>query len=111
MKFQEKNYTLLAQDSSLEGVFHLQGQTYISGEVKGDVFMKEDSPLTINLKGKVNGLIQCHDLEVFGQINGEIKSSGKVTLYASAKVSGQVLAENLKIYPGAILNVVGKTLN
>jgi len=111
MKFQEKNYTLLAQDSTLEGVFHMQGQTHISGNIKGELFMKEASPLTIELKGKIDGLIQCQDLEIYGQVDGEIKATGKVTLYASAKVNGQILAENLKIYPGAVLNIVGKTLN
>ena len=47
------------------------------------------------------------DIEVFGVVNGSINSAGSLIIRSSAKVYGNIHAQNMSIYPGAILNIEG----
>ena len=41
-------------------------------------------------------------------MKGSITAAGSMTVRASGKVSGTINAQNLSVYPGALLNIEGK---
>ena len=72
-----------------------------TGSIRGSYIIEKN--------GAVTGEVTCNNIEVYGNFEGIIKASGKVTLYPSAEVKGRVEAMELRIYPGAVLNMDGHT--
>ena len=103
-------FTFFGQGSELTGDFSLIGETRISSQIKGSVFMKNDSLLTLEPKAKFIGEIKCHNIDIFGQFDGKISASGKAVIHPGSVVSGEIIAENLIIYPGSVANLRGSTL-
>lgn len=106
----EQNFSFFGKGSKLNGTFHLKGQTFIACSIEGNLFIDDDSDLTIELSGSIKGNLHVHDLKVFGHIEGIIRSSGKVILFPGSSVEGEVTAENLVIRPGATANFKAHTL-
>ena len=102
-------FTLLGKECNLKGDFSFNGHTRIAGHLEGEISLEDDSILCIESTGSIEGSIKCQDLEIYGQFNGDIKSSGKVTIFPPARVYGSLRAKNLEVYPGAILNLDGFT--
>ena len=55
------------------------------------------------------GTLLCADLDIYGQYTGDIKSSGRVTIYPTAFFEGRILSHSLEILPGAVVNMNGHT--
>lgn len=108
---QKQDFSFLGKGSKISGVFHLQGPTHMSSEIDGEIFMKDKSDLCIEKSGCFIGNITCHNLEIYGHFEGSIESSGKVTVYPPANLTGKVKTKNLVIYPGATINIDGFTTN
>jgi len=107
--FKEQNFSLLGKDSSFEGNLHLHGDAVISSEIKGNINMASEGLLTLERSSKVEGQIECFDLEIFGIVEGEIKAKGSLTIRPSANIKGKIFAQTMKIYPGATVNFEGHT--
>ena len=105
----EQDYSFLSKGSQLKGEIRLKGISRLACSLEGELFMDDQKTLTIESSGVVKGSLHCHDLEVHGQVEGEINSSGKVTLFPSARVKLHVKAKNLIIYPGAVVNMTAQT--
>ena len=99
----------MEEAQKLKGRFHLSGSTHVSSLIEGEIIMENNADLIIEKNGAVKGEVTCHNIEVYGVFEGMIRASGKVTLYPSAEVKGRVEAMELRIYPGAILNMDGHT--
>lgn len=102
-------YTTIGKSSHLKGTFEFIGPTYLLGKIEGDIHLLEKSKLTIEIGAEINGKVEGHDIEIYGQCVGEIKSTGKVILYPTAIVQGTIIAANLEILPGAVVNINGHT--
>ncbi|MBK22385.1 MAG: hypothetical protein CME70_00145 [Halobacteriovorax sp.] len=110
LDIREQNFSFFGKNSKLNGTFHLKGQTFIACSIEGDVYLDDDSDLTIEKTGSIKGQLHVHDLKIYGHIEGVIRSSGKVILYPGASVNGEITAENLVIQPGATANFKAHTL-
>lgn len=110
LNIREQNFSFFGKGSKLNGTFHLKGQTFIACSIEGDVYLDDDSELTIEKTGSISGQLHVHNLKVYGRIEGSIRSSGKVILYPGSSVEGEITAENLVIQPGAIANFKAHTL-
>ncbi len=107
--FKTLNFTLLGKDSLFDGNLTLSGDVIIAGTFKGQLNIEDSGKLTLERDAKVEGIIQCDDLEIFGHFKGTIQSSGTVSVRSSADVSGRLKSNKLSIYPGASLNIEGNT--
>ena len=105
----EQDFSFFGRGSRLNGLFHLSGSTHVSSLIEGEIIMENNADLIIEKNGAVTGEVTCNNIEIYGNFEGMIKASGKVTLYPSAKVKGRVEATELRIYPGAVLNIDGHT--
>lgn len=108
--FKHFNFTVLGTDSRIEGELTLAGDTIINSDIQGTISMKNESALTFEREGSIEGIVNCHDLEVFGKIQGTINASGVVRIRSGAIVAGVVNAKSLSVFPGAILNIDGHTV-
>lgn len=107
----EQSFSFFGNSSSMEGKFFLKGRTHICSHIKGEITIKDESPLIIEQEGHFEGNLTCHDLYIHGSIEGNIFSRGTVRISSSANVHGKVKAKNLVIEPGSDVNLEGHTLS
>lgn len=110
IQLRQQNFSFLGKDCKLNGIFHFKGTTRLASQLEGELLMEGRSTLTIEREGKFTGLIDCFDLEVFGDVQGEIRAKGLVTLYSSSTFEGKIMAQGLKVLPGAQINMNGHTV-
>ena len=60
--------------------------------------------LSVTRTGQVRARLRVQDLDVAGQVYGNVTARGKVTLAAGARIVGDVTAHRLEIKDGAKLN-------
>jgi cytoskeletal protein CcmA (bactofilin family) len=110
LELKDQDFSLLGRQSSLKGDFELHGIVRMSSKMEGILKILEGGKLTIEPSGKFSGKIYCEDVEIFGEFDGEIHSTGRVILQPASKVSGNIKSESMTIYPGAEVNIEGNTL-
>jgi cytoskeletal protein CcmA (bactofilin family) len=103
--FLQFNYNVLGIKSRLVGDLVLTGDSIITTFVEGSIQVEESGKLTLERGSFIKGKINAIDLEIFGQVEGDITCSGLVSIRSSARVSGTIKCERLVIYPGAIVEV------
>ncbi len=106
--FKSLNFTLLGKNSEYEGDLRISGDTVVNCKVIGTLTILDGAKLTLERDASIEGSIYCKDIEIFGEVKGSITAAGSMTVRASGKVSGIINAQNLSVYPGAILNIEGK---
>tara|TARA_Y100000385_G_C12768537_1_gene498268 strand:+ start:169 stop:549 length:381 start_codon:yes stop_codon:yes gene_type:complete len=107
--FRKQNYNFVGLHTKLEGELKFSGDTIIHGEVKGTIIIQDEGSLVFERTACFEGTIYCKHLEVFGEVKGTVKASGTLSIRSSASVSGNIQANKLVVYPGAILNVESHT--
>ena len=105
----EKNFSIIGVNSRSKGDIYFESYVRFHAHHEGRVEMSEKSKLIIERDGSISGEISCYDLEIHGQLKGTCKSSGRVTIYPGATVSGDIQAESIIIYPGADIDIEGHT--
>ena len=103
-----QDFTFVGNETHIQGNMVFRGDAKIAGSLKGEI-RSESAPLSIEPTGQFEGTLYCHDLDVYGEIQGDIHSTGKVTIYPSATFKGQLQASQLVIHPGSCVNMDAKT--
>jgi cytoskeletal protein CcmA (bactofilin family) len=103
--FKTFNYNVLGAHSKIRGDLILTGDGIITSEIEGSIEVKESGKLTLERGSLVKGKIQAIDLEIFGEVQGDIICSGLVSIRSSAQVTGTIKSSRLVIYPGAIVEM------
>lgn len=107
--FKKQNYTVIGMNNSIVGDLNLTGDSIIHSKIKGTITIFGEGKLILERTSEFEGTIYCNDIEVFGIVKGSIKSAGALTIRSSANISGNISAQKLSIYPGAVLNIEGHT--
>ncbi len=102
-------FTYIGKKTNLEGDFSFSGETKIAGRIKGKISMQDLSKLTFEIGSQIDGIVEGQNIDIYGNFNGEIKVNGTLTLFPSAYVEGKIIAKNIEILPGAILNANTQT--
>lgn len=110
LDFKKLNFSVIGRGCQVEGDLKFTGDTLITCKIKGTVTVIDTAKLTLERGSSIEGDVYCHDIEVFGSLQGSIKSSGKLTVRSSAEISGNIQAKEICIYPGAVVNIEGHTL-
>lgn len=110
IQLRQQDFSFLGKKTKIKGELHLSGTTHLASFVEGEIRMQENSELTLEHESKVKGDIYCHNLEVYGQVQGNINSTGLVTFHPTSCFSGKISAQKLAIKPGADLNMDGHTV-
>lgn len=109
INIENQDFSFFGKDSRLSGVFHLTGVTHISSHMDGELFIEDRSKLVLERDAFFQGTLVGHDIDIHGQFEGKIESTGKITVYPTATLTGMVNSIDLHIYPGSIVNIDGHT--
>lgn len=110
LNIKNQDFSFLGKGSTLCGEFVLGGTTHLQSKVEGKITMSNDSNLVIEFDAVVKGELNGSNIEIYGQFEGNINSTGKVIIYPPAKVRGNIQAKSLEIHPGAQVNFDAHTL-
>lgn len=103
--FRQFQYNILGANSKLTGDIILSGDSIITSFIEGSVEVTGDGKLVLERGSFIKGKIKAVDLEIFGQVEGDIECSGLVSIRSSAQVTGSIKSSRLVIYPGAIVEM------
>ena len=107
--FKRLNYNIIGNLTQFEGELKIKGDTIIAGNFNGTITVLDNSKILIERDAEISAKIFCHDIEVFGKLEGSVQASGTLIVRSSAHLSGKIEAKQLSIYPGAVLNMEGHT--
>ena len=99
--------SILAEGLKIEGNIYAEGKIRIDGEVTGDV---RGEFIILGQSSKINGNVCAEIIIAMGCIEGNIEAK-KLEVKASAKVKGDIVAENFSVEPGASLHGLVKVGN
>jgi cytoskeletal protein CcmA (bactofilin family) len=97
---QEKTINIISESTLIKGDIISNGDIRIDGELIGNIEAK--GRLVIGPTGKVEGEINCNNIEVSGYIKGKLIVSELITMKASAKIYGDITAGKLSVEPGSL---------
>lgn len=106
---QNQDFTYIGKATSLKGTFKFHGPTHLQGHITGDMAIEDGAVIVLEIGSLTEGNLQCGDLDIYGEFIGEIKSSGRVTIYPTGSFEGKILAKSIEILPGATVNMNGHT--
>lgn len=107
--FRQFNYNILGVKSEVIGDLILSGDAIITSSITGSVEVKDSGKLVLERGSFVKGKIKAIDLEIFGQVDGDIECSGLVSIRSSAQVTGSIKSGRLVIYPGAVVEMTANS--
>lgn len=96
--------TVLAPDVQFSGTMTLKETLMIKGRVSGAINSVSD--LHIDEKATVEANITARNVTVRGSLKGNIAASGRVELFASCRVDGDIRAAEVTMEPGCRFNGV-----
>lgn len=103
--FKKFNYNVLGSKSFISGTIIISGDSIINSHIDGNLEVREAGKLVLERGSFIKGKIKAIDLEIFGEVEGEIECSGLVSIRSSAKVVGSIKSSKLVIYPGAMVEM------
>jgi cytoskeletal protein CcmA (bactofilin family) len=92
--------TVIGTSIVIDGEISGDGDLVIQGNVKGKIELKEN--LFVESSGVVEADIETANVEVSGQVTGNIVASEKVELKADCKVVGDIRSPRILIADGAV---------
>ncbi|MCC8173556.1 MAG: polymer-forming cytoskeletal protein [Odoribacter sp.] len=93
---------LLSEGTTIVGDIKTKNDIRIDGNVKGKIITT--GKLVIGNTAKIEGDIECVNIDILGEIIGNIISTGNVTLKSPAKIKGNMISKALAVEPGAVFN-------
>ncbi|PLW92716.1 MAG: cell shape determination protein CcmA [Marinilabiliales bacterium] len=97
---QTPNINLIGKGTMIIGDLKANGDIRIDGTLNGKLHGK--GRVVIGPSGSVEGEIKCQNMEVSGNVKGQIAVSDLLSLKASAKVNGDIQTSKISIEPGAM---------
>jgi cytoskeletal protein CcmA (bactofilin family) len=91
---------IINEGTVIKGDIVANGDIRIDGELIGNIGAK--GRLVIGPNGKVEGEIDCNNIEVAGYIKGKVIVSEMLTMKASARIFGELVAGKLSVEPGSL---------
>ena len=99
-ELQNQAINIISEGTTIKGDLNASGDTRIDGTLIGNV--ESNGRLVIGPQGKVEGEINCNNIEVSGYIKGKITVSELLNMKASAKIFGDIVAGKLSVEPGSV---------
>src|SRR5438094_10607367 len=96
------NVVSLGPRDILQGRLEIQGDLKIGGNVDGD--LKATGDVTIDSGATIQASIEGANVQVRGQVNGNVTAKRRLTLGGSGRLNGDVKVGRLTVEDGASLN-------
>lgn len=93
---------LLCEGTVIVGDIKTKNDIRIDGIIKGKIITS--GRLVVGSTAKIEGNIDCVNVDVQGIVVGDIQASGAVSLKSPAKVMGNISSGVISIEPGVVFN-------
>lgn len=93
---------LLCEGTVILGDIKTKNDIRIDGMIKGRIVTS--GRLVVGSSAKIEGNIDCANVDVMGVVHGDIQASGMVTLKSTGRVGGNICSGQISIEPGASFN-------
>jgi cytoskeletal protein CcmA (bactofilin family) len=97
---QSQTINIISENTSIKGDIISGGDLRIDGELNGNV--KTEGRLVVGAQGKLEGEINCNNIEVSGYVKGKIIAKELLTMKSSARIFGEITAGKLSVEPGSL---------
>ncbi len=98
------SFTVIAEGSKTQGSVSFCSQCIILGIIEGNVYQQAQEPLALGQTGWIHGDITSQGpVTLAGRVEGNVFSSVKITVNATAHITGALVCPKIEIKPGAIL--------
>jgi len=98
--------TVVGSNAEFVGNITFSKTLQISGTVKGNITATEegDAKVIVDDKGLIEGDVVAPEVLIEGEINGNVRSTSKIIIAASALITGNVYYDILEMQGGATVN-------
>ena len=96
------NVVTLGPRDSLHGRLDIHGDLKIAGTVEGE--LKASGDILVDSSANVQASIEGANVNVRGQVNGNVTARKRLTLGGSGHLNGEVKVSRLTVEDGATLN-------
>lgn len=93
---------LLCEGTVIVGDIKTKNDIRIDGIIKGKIVTS--GRLVVGNTAKIEGNIDCANVDVIGIVLGDIQASGMVALKSPAKMIGNITSSQISIEPGVVFN-------
>lgn len=90
------------EGTKLKGDISSTGFFRIDGTIEGNV--KTPSKVVLGKTGVIIGTLNCENADIEGTFQGNLNVSGTLSIRATGRIEGDVVAGKLSVEPGAVLN-------
>ena len=95
----DEHETLISAGSSFDGTYRTEESIRIRGRLKGEVVSQRS--IVVEAQATVTATVIGLEVTVAGQVDGQIRCTGRVELTPSARVTGEITAGTLVMQEGA----------
>lgn len=96
------NVVNLGPRDSLNGRLDVQGDLKVAGNVEGE--LKASGDITVSESAAIQASIEGANVNVRGQVTGNVTAKKRLTLGGSGRLNGDVKVGRLTVEDGATLN-------
>lgn len=102
----DKNVTLIAADTSVDGHLRFAGEIYVNGSVNGDIEAGNESQgtLVISAEGMVKGEIRVPSVVIGGTVEGDVHAGVRLEVASTARVRGDIHYKLVEVQNGAVID-------
>jgi cytoskeletal protein CcmA (bactofilin family) len=99
---QADKVSVIAPQMCVSGDLESAGDIRIDGTVNGNVFCK--AKVVVIAMGKVFGDIQARQVDIHGQVVGNVTAGELLTMRSKSQITGNLITKKLQIEPNALFN-------
>jgi|AntAceMinimDraft_17_1070374.scaffolds.fasta_scaffold02155_9 cytoskeletal protein CcmA (bactofilin family) len=98
---EKPTYTIIGEDTVIQGAIEVKGSIMISGIVNGDIVAGD--AVRISPGGKIKGNVKSKEVYLNGEITQGINAKQKVELGSKSILTGDLISRKLIVEEGAKL--------
>ncbi|MCU0423182.1 MAG: polymer-forming cytoskeletal protein [Bacteroidia bacterium] len=100
--FNPNTLNIINSGTQITGDVNSDGDMRVDGTIKG--YLTSKARLVLGPTAIIDGDIKAANIEISGEVNGNIYASELLTIKASAKINGDIISNKLIIESGASFN-------
>jgi cytoskeletal protein CcmA (bactofilin family) len=100
--FNPNTLNIINSGTQILGDVNSDGDMRVDGSIKG--FLSSKARLVLGPTAVIEGDVKAANIEISGEVNGNIYASELLTVKSTAKISGDIVSNKLIIEAGAIFN-------
>jgi cytoskeletal protein CcmA (bactofilin family) len=97
----EQYAAIIGRGMIIKGSIYSKQDLVLNGEIDGGVLSVENCRLTIGPTGRVVADAKARDVDVHGQLTGNVDATDKISIRAGGRLVGDIRAAGIVIEDGA----------